>query len=90
MLRALALLYFKQDRLRQVCTISTCVEHQVLVVLCASRKAGGTVGTPPQVPPQALRRQARRLGRVGSRMMRVGRPDNEVADVDDSGTGQSV
>jgi hypothetical protein len=32
--------------------------------------SAGTVGTPPQVPPQTLQRQAQRLSHVGGRMLR--------------------
>ncbi len=40
----------------------------------------GTDGTPPQVPPQTLRRQAQRLSRFGGRAVRSGRPDADEED----------
>ncbi len=47
-------------------------------------KAGnlaGTDGTPPQVPPQTLRRQAQRLSRVGGGALRIGWLDADMDDV---------
>ena len=46
-------------------------------------EAGNTVvtdGTPPQVPPQILRRQVQRLSRFGGRALRSGRPEVDEED----------
>jgi hypothetical protein len=42
--------------------------------------AVGTDATPPQVPPQTLRRQAQRLSRFSGRAVRSGRPDADEED----------
>ncbi len=41
-------------------------------------KPTGTVGMPPQVTPQTLRRQAQRMSRVVGQMIHVGRPEDDV------------
>jgi hypothetical protein len=82
MLRARLLLYFRIGRLGRVYTIST---HMLNIwyghVMCP-QETGGKSGYATTGPPQTLRRQAKRLSRVGGRMLRSDCPDDDVEVVD--------